>query len=231
MDLGGWLRRLGLEQYEAAFRKNEIDERVLTSLTAEDLKDLGVGIVGHRRKLLDAIVALRVEVGASTYRPDVPSATRVTKDTPAHGDVRRCASIRGWTSVVSSMRQVTVAYQWRWWTLMRTMLQRSTRTNCCSPVQINTLPGEAISRRTIHSHSSIACAAYLSRTSTVSGPTSDVELPEQINFFVRGGCVVDCLDDLLLATCGELFSIGLRSAIARRILRRSTKRTPKFSKS
>ena len=43
MDVGGWLRRLGLEQYEAAFRENEIDDTVLPNLTAEDLKDLGVG--------------------------------------------------------------------------------------------------------------------------------------------------------------------------------------------
>ena len=40
MDVGEWLRRLGLEQYEPAFRANEIDERVLPSLTGEDLKDL-----------------------------------------------------------------------------------------------------------------------------------------------------------------------------------------------
>jgi hypothetical protein len=46
MDLGGWLRSLGLERYEAAFRENEIDDTVLPSLTADDLKDLGVGIVG-----------------------------------------------------------------------------------------------------------------------------------------------------------------------------------------
>src|SRR6516162_5220922 len=59
MDVGGWLRRLGLEQYEATFRENEIDDTVLPSLTAEDLKDLGVGLVGHRRTLLDAIAALR----------------------------------------------------------------------------------------------------------------------------------------------------------------------------
>ena len=81
MDLGGWLRRLGLEQYEAAFRENEIDETVLPNLTAEDLKDLGVGIVGHRRKLLDAFAALRAEVGASTPRPDVPPTTHKAKDT------------------------------------------------------------------------------------------------------------------------------------------------------
>ena len=59
MDIVVWLRSLGLGQYEAAFRENEIDETVLPNLTAEDLKDLGVGIVGHRRKILDAIAALR----------------------------------------------------------------------------------------------------------------------------------------------------------------------------
>ena len=52
MDIGGWLRRLGLEQYEAAFRENAISDKVLPNLTAEDLKDLGVGKVGHRRMLL-----------------------------------------------------------------------------------------------------------------------------------------------------------------------------------
>jgi hypothetical protein len=57
MDVGSWLRGLGLERYEAAFRENEIDETVLPTLTAEDLKDLGIGIVGHRRKLLDTIAA------------------------------------------------------------------------------------------------------------------------------------------------------------------------------
>jgi hypothetical protein len=54
MDLGEWLRSLGLEQYEGAFRDNAIDSSDLPKLTAEDLKDLGVSVVGHRRKLLDA---------------------------------------------------------------------------------------------------------------------------------------------------------------------------------
>src|SRR5271166_6792237 len=58
MDVAEWLRKLGLEQYEPAFRANEIDGRVLPSLTAEDLKDLGVTLVGHRRRLMDAIAAL-----------------------------------------------------------------------------------------------------------------------------------------------------------------------------
>jgi SAM (Sterile alpha motif) domain-containing protein len=55
MDIGGWLRSLGLGQYELAFRDNEIDDTVLPSLTAEDLKELGIGIVGDRRKLLHAM--------------------------------------------------------------------------------------------------------------------------------------------------------------------------------
>ena len=59
MDIGGWLRGLGLDRYEQAFRENEIDEEVLPGLTADDLKDLGVALVGHRRRLLDAIAALR----------------------------------------------------------------------------------------------------------------------------------------------------------------------------
>src|SRR5467141_5316593 len=61
MDIAEWLRGLGLAQYEPAFRENAIDDTVLPSLTAEDLKDLGVGIVGHRRKLLDAMAALRAD--------------------------------------------------------------------------------------------------------------------------------------------------------------------------
>jgi class 3 adenylate cyclase len=61
MDLGSWLRTLGLAQYEAAFRENAINEAILPKLTAEDLKDIGVTAVGHRRVLLDAIAALRGE--------------------------------------------------------------------------------------------------------------------------------------------------------------------------
>jgi hypothetical protein len=68
MDVADWLRRLGLQQYEPAFRTNEIDERVLPSLTAEDLKDLGVNLVGHRRRLLDAITAL----GSPLPNPPLP---------------------------------------------------------------------------------------------------------------------------------------------------------------
>lgn len=49
MDPRRWPRSLDLEQYEVAFRQNAIDDTVLPNLTAEDLKDLGARILGHRR--------------------------------------------------------------------------------------------------------------------------------------------------------------------------------------
>ena len=54
MDVGTWLNSLGLGQYEAAFRDNEIDADVLTELTDQHLRDLGVSL-GHRLKMLRAI--------------------------------------------------------------------------------------------------------------------------------------------------------------------------------
>ena len=72
MDLSAWLRNLGLSEYEQSFRENAIGPDVLLHLTAEDLKELGVVPVGHRRKLLDAIAAMRVS--ASPASDDVRQA-------------------------------------------------------------------------------------------------------------------------------------------------------------
>jgi class 3 adenylate cyclase/predicted ATPase len=81
IDVGEWLRSLGLGQYEPAFREHAIDEAVLCSLTTEDLRDLGVGIVGHRRRLLNAIAALQAD---GMPRPPSPEALsvpgRIAKD-------------------------------------------------------------------------------------------------------------------------------------------------------
>ena len=74
MDVGEWLRALGLGQYEAAFRDNEIDVEVLPKLTVEDLKDLGVAVVGHRRKIMSAIEALNAPSGAPAEAAKAPSA-------------------------------------------------------------------------------------------------------------------------------------------------------------
>jgi class 3 adenylate cyclase/predicted ATPase len=62
VDVAAWLRGLGLGLYEEAFRAHAVDAEVLALLTAEDLKEIGVAPVGHRRKLLAAIAALRDDV-------------------------------------------------------------------------------------------------------------------------------------------------------------------------
>jgi len=65
-----------LEQYKQAFCDNAIDAAVLPELTAEDLKDIGVSLVGHRRKLLAAIAALRSDVVPHTPVPAAPTERR-----------------------------------------------------------------------------------------------------------------------------------------------------------
>src|ERR1700731_4710935 len=82
MDIAAWLQGLGLERYVPAFRDNEIDWAVLPKLTSEDLREIGVAAIGHRRKLLDAIAAL----GAT-----VPTAavTATSSDPPAPSDAER----------------------------------------------------------------------------------------------------------------------------------------------
>jgi SAM domain (Sterile alpha motif) len=59
MDITAWLRDLGLEQYAPTFCDNGIEPRVLPDLTADDLRAIGITMVGHRRILLKAIAALR----------------------------------------------------------------------------------------------------------------------------------------------------------------------------
>src|SRR5262245_22228412 len=92
MDIVVWLRSLGLGKYEAAFRENELDETILPNLTAEDLKDLGVSIVGHRRKILDAIAALRTDASLkappATVRQSHATQTTVAPVAEAVGERR-----------------------------------------------------------------------------------------------------------------------------------------------
>ena len=118
MDIGGWLRSLGLERYEAAFRENEIDDTVLPSLTAEDLKDLGVGIVGHRRKLLDAIAVLGAYASAKAPTAEAPSTLpKPAQDTAERRQVTVMFSdLVGSTALSARMdpedlREVISAYQ------------------------------------------------------------------------------------------------------------------------
>src|SRR5215510_6880288 len=78
MDIEAWLRALGLEQYAPSFRDNDIDGEVLPELTADDLISIGVTSVGHRRKLLAAIAALRSDAPQVAAR--VAPAAAVSAD-------------------------------------------------------------------------------------------------------------------------------------------------------
>ena len=83
MDVGEWLRSLGLAQYEEKFRDNKIDADVLPELTADDLKDIGVSAVGDRRRLLAAIAALTsatrpAKASAIPHEPESSKAPQVS---------------------------------------------------------------------------------------------------------------------------------------------------------
>jgi class 3 adenylate cyclase/predicted ATPase len=73
VDIAAWLRELRLERYEEAFRENEIDAEILPKLTADDLRDIGVTTVGHRRKLLEAIATLAAPALAPQAEPSAPA--------------------------------------------------------------------------------------------------------------------------------------------------------------
>src|SRR5271166_314082 len=113
MEIGDWLRGLGLSQYEAVFRENEIDGDVLPELSDQHLKDLGLSL-GHRLKILRAIRELREEARA----PPQPSAT--PQEAPPDAAERRHLTVMivdlvGSTALAArldpeDMREVFAAY-------------------------------------------------------------------------------------------------------------------------
>ena len=80
MDVGEWLRDLGLGEYEEKFRDNKIDAELLPRLTADDLKDVGVSAVGDRRRLLDAIAALAEENPGVHSKSTPPQGPQVSAE-------------------------------------------------------------------------------------------------------------------------------------------------------
>ncbi|HEY7959260.1 MAG TPA: adenylate/guanylate cyclase domain-containing protein, partial [Sphingomicrobium sp.] len=78
--VSGWLEQLGLSSYLQAFLDNDIDAGNLAHLTSTDLVELGVTSVGHRRRLLNAIARLAVEVPRPEPKekpaPRAPAAAR-----------------------------------------------------------------------------------------------------------------------------------------------------------
>jgi hypothetical protein len=121
MDIVVWLRGLGLGKYEPVFRENDIDETVLPNLTAEDLKELGVASLGHRRKLLDAIAALRRDASGEPFSVDPATTSSAPSAPPEDRAERRQVSVMfsdlvGSTALSARMdpedlREVISAYQ------------------------------------------------------------------------------------------------------------------------
>ena len=120
MDIGAWLRGLGLGRYEHTFRDNEIDGEVLARLTADDLKEAGVTAVGHRRKLLDAIAALRAGGEAGPTGSASPDAASPVASPAAQAERRQITvmfvDLVGSTALASGLdpeetREVLRAYQ------------------------------------------------------------------------------------------------------------------------
>jgi class 3 adenylate cyclase len=73
LDIDSWLRGIGLAQYTELFRANDIDGELLGRLTSDDLKEIGVASLGHRKQLLEAIAALGT--GGEAPSPTPAAAT------------------------------------------------------------------------------------------------------------------------------------------------------------
>jgi class 3 adenylate cyclase len=114
MDLGGWLRSLGLDRYEAAFRENAIDDTVLPDLTEDHLREIGIPL-GARIKLLKAIASLHER------SETIPTTDVISAPPPVEGAERRHLTVMfcdlvGSTALAASMdpedlREIISAYQ------------------------------------------------------------------------------------------------------------------------
>src|SRR6201997_2654904 len=120
MDVVVWLRSLGLEQYEAVFRKNEIDESVLPDLTEDHLRELGFPL-GARLKILKAIAALGKHAEATSPSADAATTSSAPSAHPEDRAERRQVTLMfcdlvGSTALSARMdpedlREVISAYQ------------------------------------------------------------------------------------------------------------------------
>jgi len=114
MDVAEWLRGLALEQYVPAFRDNDVDREVLRGLTADDLRELGVASIGHRRRLLDAIARL-VDGPPSAETSRAPSAAAVSSEAERRQLTVMFCDLMGSTALSArldpeDLREVIAAY-------------------------------------------------------------------------------------------------------------------------
>jgi class 3 adenylate cyclase/tetratricopeptide (TPR) repeat protein len=96
-EIAAWLEELGLGRYASAFVENDIDFGVLPNLSDADLRELGVGSLGHRKRLLAAIEARSV----------APRQTTAEKVAAPHGERRQVtilfADLSGFTALSRSL--------------------------------------------------------------------------------------------------------------------------------
>ena len=112
MDVAVWLRDLGLQQYEALFRENDIDAEVLSDLTDADLEKIGVSL-GHRKRLLKAVAALAspaAPLPAATPIPPVADAAERRQLTVMFSDLVGSTALSARLDP-EDMREVIRAYQ------------------------------------------------------------------------------------------------------------------------
>ncbi len=89
MNIAAWLKGLGLDQYASAFDDNAIDAEVLPRLTADDLKEIGVGALGHRKRILEAIAALEGHPETVSVKADAAPASSTSRSLEQHGECGR----------------------------------------------------------------------------------------------------------------------------------------------
>ena len=73
-EISEWLEKLGMSEYAQHFAENDIDLAVLGELTDQDLKELGVASLGHRRKILRAIAEVTDAPAAAAPALSRPAA-------------------------------------------------------------------------------------------------------------------------------------------------------------
>jgi hypothetical protein len=125
MDVGVWLRSLGLGQYEATFRDNEIDGAVLPRLTVDDLKELGVAVVGHRRKIMSAIEELNADAVARADAMKPTQAHAPPSFGPSSGGAERRPITVMFCDLVGSTSMAAKLDAEDWRTLVNTYLDEA----------------------------------------------------------------------------------------------------------
>jgi class 3 adenylate cyclase len=99
VDVAAWLDRLGLGQYARSFAQNDIDQEALGALTEDDLRELGVMSLGHRKKLLAEIAKLKA-TGPQTVMPSPETTPSGLGDQVLHSPM----------AIEGERKQVTVLF-------------------------------------------------------------------------------------------------------------------------